>query len=260
MAPAKADKIVSLIAPVLSSRSSSRRDLAKIRGRLVWFSPCLPGVRLLTRALNSFIGSPQSDQLWDAVDQVPPSALDELRHWFDTLPSLSGHERYMWTLKPMQILELHRLGRRVVQVYMETDASLHGWGCIVRFLVDGVWTERRTSVAWPPTQPRIQVQCEAEALHQALLTFLDLVAGCAVLHVTDCEPTLDLPDRGSARSLALQRTALSIWFLCSAHGIFLSSAWVPGDEMIKSGCDSLSRDLLSDPHCASLTIPPGSLS
>ena len=135
---------------------------------------------------------------------------------------------------------------------METDASTSGWGCIIRYLVDDTWAQQQTSVVWASNEPTVQVQCEAEALHQALLTFIHIVQGNAVLHVTDCAPTLDLPDRGSAASAQLQQTALAIWFLCSKNGIFLSSAWVPGDDMIRSGCDALSCSSLEDPHCAFL--------
>jgi len=241
-----------MAALAISARSASRRELAQIRGRLVWFSPCLSGVRLLTRSINAFIGNPESDTEWDAIVPLPGGVLSELSHWHSTLPSLACHEHPLWTLKPTQILELHRLGKRVVSVYMETDASVKGWGCIIRYLIDGSWSERRTSVLWLPGQPSVQVHCEAEALHQALLTFSDIVSNSAVLHLTDCAPTLDLPEQGSASSAQLQAIALSIWRLCSAKNIFLSSAWIPGDDMIASGCDALSRSELEDQHCATL--------
>ena len=248
----KALKITDMAAAATMARSASRRELAQIRGRLVWFSPCLSGVRLLTRAINSFVGNPDSESEWDAVVALPDDVLAELLHWQTTLPSSACHEHPLWTLKPVQIHELYNLGRRVVSVCLETDASIYGWGCIVKYLVNDEWCEQRTSIAWEPGQPSIQVHCEAEALHQALLTFSSIVSNNAVLHITDCEPTLDLPERGSAASAQLQAIALNIWRLCSARNIFLSSAWVPGDEMISSGCDALSRSSLEDQHCATL--------
>ena len=107
MPASKADKIASLAADAASATTSSRRDLAKIRGLLVWFAPCLPAVRLLTRSINEFIGNPESDAAWDEIALIPNSALEELRHWSTTLPSLACHERPLWTLRPAQILELH---------------------------------------------------------------------------------------------------------------------------------------------------------
>jgi hypothetical protein len=252
MPAAKANKIASLAADVVRVAEASRRDLAQFRGKLAWFSPCLSGVRLLTRALNAFIGNPNSDAEWDMLVPVSEDVLDELQHWAAVLPTAADHERPLWTLRPAQVLDLYQAGSPIVSVYMETDASLDGWGCRLRHHSHGSWHEHRTSVPWMGHHPAVQVQCEAEALHQALLTFLNLVRGCVVLHVTDCKPTLDLPDRGSAVSSQLQRTARDIWLLCSTHSIFLYSAWVPGTDLIKSGTDALSRDGLVDPHTVSL--------
>eukprot|EP00961_Rhodomonas_salina_P027644 373585-Rhodomonas_salina.1 len=72
---------------------ASRRELAKLRGKLVWFSACLHAVRLLTRALNAFVGSPASDAAWDVRDVLPSSVLTELRHWASALPTQADHER-----------------------------------------------------------------------------------------------------------------------------------------------------------------------
>jgi hypothetical protein len=252
MPAAKANKLASMAADIAHAAAASRRDLAKFRGKLSWFSPCLSGVRLLTRALNAFIGNPESDMAWDLRATISDAVLDELRHWSSVLPTAADHERPLWTLRPAQVLELYKAGSPIVSVYMETDASLDGWGCLLRHHSQGSWREHRTSVPWLGHQPAVQVQCEAEALHQALLTFLGTVRGAVVLHVTDCKPTLHLPERGSAVSSQLQRTARDIWLLCSTHSIFLYSAWVPGTDLIQTGTDGLSREELVDPHTATL--------
>jgi hypothetical protein len=252
MPAAKANALADTAQAIIIHKSASRRQLAKFRGKLMWFSPCLSGVRLLLRDINAFIGNPESDLEWDALVILPSNILNDLEHWTVTLPTVADHERPLWSLKPVQVLEMYHTGRQVVSVYMETDASIHGWGCTARFYSDGVWHERKTSVEWTTHQPTMQVQCEGEALHQALLTFLPLLQGRSVLHVTDCLPTLGLPERGSAASAQLQRTARAIWLLTSLHGILLYSAWVPGIELIQSGTDALSREALIDPHCATL--------
>lgn len=252
MPAAKANALAETALNMALASSASRRQLAQFRGKLTWFSPCLSGVRLLLRTINTFIGNPESDSEWDAVVILPADVISDLQHWARTLPTSADHERPLWSLRPAQVLEMYRMGNPVVTIYMETDASIYGWGCFIRINMDGVWSERRTSVPWSVDQPLLQVQCEGEALHQALLTFLTAVSGRAVLHITDCRPTLGLPERGSATSAQLQRTARSIWLLCSVHGIFLYSAWVPGLELVQSGTDNLSRDALRDPHCASL--------
>ena len=71
----KANKIAALASGVISNGTTSRRDLAKIRGRLVWFAPCLPAVRLLTRRTNEFIGNPDSGRILGRCRRHPPSSL-----------------------------------------------------------------------------------------------------------------------------------------------------------------------------------------
>eukprot|EP00961_Rhodomonas_salina_P117492 1581426-Rhodomonas_salina.3 len=60
---------------------------------------------------------------------------------------------------------------------LETDVSLAGWGCTLKVFEDSEWTTHCTSARWKEGELQIQVQCEAEALHQALLTFLPLLQG-----------------------------------------------------------------------------------
>jgi hypothetical protein len=248
----KALKMSTLADSMAVNTGTSRRELAQLRGRLIWFSPCLYSVRLLTRALNAFIGSPANDLEWDTRVLLPDSVLEELRHWSETLATPGDHERPMWKLRPAQLHEAYLQGSSLVQAYLETDASLNGWGCTLRLLHNGLWEQQTTSVAWAGDGPTIQVQCEAEALAQALALFAPQLQGRSVLHVTDCAPTLALPVKGSAASARLQSTALRVWRMCSRLGIHLSSAWVPGDHMIASGTDTLSREALDDPHSARL--------
>eukprot|EP00961_Rhodomonas_salina_P121040 1629059-Rhodomonas_salina.2 len=186
---------------------ASRQELAKLLGKLVWFSACLHTVRLLTRALNAFVGSPVTDAAWDVREALPESVLVELRHWASALPTQADHELPFWRLLPAQLYEQYLQGKLVVQAMLETDASVYGWGCTLKVLEGSEWVTYRTSVLWKAGEPAIQ--------------------GRSVLHVTDCEPTLDLPDRGSARSQRLQQTALAVWTLMSRHCIFLSSVWAP---------------------------------
>eukprot|EP00961_Rhodomonas_salina_P288102 3892981-Rhodomonas_salina.1 len=68
-------------ASMVEAGMASRLELAKMRGKLVWFSACLHAVRLLTLALNAFVGSPATDAAWDVREALPDSVLVELRHW-----------------------------------------------------------------------------------------------------------------------------------------------------------------------------------
>jgi len=252
MSTEKAGKMATAAATAAEAGKVSRRELAKLRGKLIWFQPCLSGVRLLTRAMNAWIGNPTSDEAWDAVEPFPQSVRDEIEHWRDTLLGSAEHERPMWRLSSAQLLQMHEEGQAMVDVYIETDASLAGFGAIVRIRTSDGWEQHTTSVPWRTGDPQIQVQCEGEALHQVLRSFLPQLQGKTVLHVTDCKPTVGIYEKGSARSARLQQTGLDIWYLVSANSIFLTSAWCPGEHMVKSGCDGLSREGLHDVHNAKL--------
>jgi hypothetical protein len=252
----KADKMATLAGTMADSGAASRRQLAQLRGRLNWFSSCLHSVRLLTRSINAFVGSPDTDDEWDAHVPLPPPVLRELRHWNTTLLAQREHERPMWHPRPAQLIDSYLSGNTPVTAYLEIDASTDGWGCLLRLHTDSGWQDQRTSVAWGPDDPTIQVHCEAQALAAALSLFLASLRGRIVLHATDCSPTVGLPERGSATSQRLQSIALDIWFLCSQNAIHLISAWLPGEHMVRSGTDALSREGLHDPHCAHL-MPDG---
>eukprot|EP00961_Rhodomonas_salina_P072086 967806-Rhodomonas_salina.1 len=200
----------------------------------MWFAPTLSAVRLLTRALNAWIGSPETEREWNAVAELPASVLSELEHWATTLPTAAAHERPFWRLSNTQLFKGYRQNNPLIQAYLETDASIHGWGCILRVRVGDAWEEHSTSVIWDGAGQTLQVCCEAEALHQAILTFAPLLANHSLLHVTDCLPTIELPKSGTAASLELQRIALST------------------DVIIRSGCDAFSREELLDAHAVRL--------
>jgi hypothetical protein len=125
MPAAKANALSQTATSMIDNVTASRRQLAKFRGKLTWFAPCLSGVRLLLRSINTFIGNPETDGEWDATVTLPADVICELRHWACTLPTSADHERPLWSLRPTQVLEMYHMGRSVVSVYLETDASIY---------------------------------------------------------------------------------------------------------------------------------------
>jgi hypothetical protein len=254
MPKAKAHKLAENITTILSSDCTTARALAQVRGKLNWFSPCLFAVRLLTRGISALIGGSTDHAYWDRRIEITAAAREELLHWQQTLPSMADHHRPFWRLSSAQLLDAaNRRDHTVLQAILETDASFQGWGATLWHYTDDRWQKTSTSVPWSLNDPLYQVQCEAEALPQALTTFLPILAGRSVLHVTDCSPTVALPERGSAHSLQLQRSAVSAWRIAAAARVHLTSAWTPGDALVESGTDHLSRDALLDAHGAILS-------
>eukprot|EP00961_Rhodomonas_salina_P121391 1633881-Rhodomonas_salina.1 len=87
MSAVKAKKMAGVAESMVEAGVASRLELAKLLGKLVWFSLCLHAVRLLTLALNAFVGSPATNAPWDVQEALPESVLVELSHWASALPT-----------------------------------------------------------------------------------------------------------------------------------------------------------------------------
>eukprot|EP00961_Rhodomonas_salina_P231244 3123414-Rhodomonas_salina.1 len=219
MSAVKANKIAGVAESMVEAGVASRLELAKLQGKLVWFSACLHAT--LRGTSEKLLSSARIRP--DRAPSLGPAT---------ALQTQADHELPFWLLQPAQLYKQYLQGKPVVQAMLETDASVYCWGCTLKVLEGSEWVTYRTSVRWKAGEQTIQ--------------------GQSVLHVTDCEPTLDLPDSCSARSQWLQQTVLAVWTLMSSHCIFLSSVWAPGYHMIKSGTDALSREYLQDPHDAAI--------
>eukprot|EP00961_Rhodomonas_salina_P113479 1526665-Rhodomonas_salina.1 len=71
MSTDKANKMAASATEMVTTCVASRHELAKLRGKLTWFSSCLHAVHLLTCSLNAFIGNPASDTAWDLREALP---------------------------------------------------------------------------------------------------------------------------------------------------------------------------------------------
>ena len=89
---------------------------------------------------------------------------------------------------------------------------------------------------------------EAIAGLMALKAFAPHIRGSVVLHYSDCACVVRALREGTATSTDIQRWAFQIWKFCAEHGIILISGWVPGEEVIRLGADSLSREAGVDRH------------
>eukprot|EP00961_Rhodomonas_salina_P021993 295877-Rhodomonas_salina.4 len=61
---AKASSLADKAAALLADPRVTQHDVSKFRGKLFWYGPCIPGVKVLTSSLNAYIGAPADDQ-WD---------------------------------------------------------------------------------------------------------------------------------------------------------------------------------------------------
>lgn len=85
---AKALSLTDKAAALLADPRVTPGDVSKFRGKLFWYCPCIPGVKVLTRGLNAYIGAPADDQ-WDVHKPLDKVAKDELDFLVQTLPTLA---------------------------------------------------------------------------------------------------------------------------------------------------------------------------
>eukprot|EP00961_Rhodomonas_salina_P304199 3941519-Rhodomonas_salina.2 len=111
------------------------RDLAKWWGALQWYGPCLEGTRILTRGLNAWIWSPKKEG-WDEQKHLSKEAREELEFWAGNLPAMAGCAKQMWKLSQQEVLRRFKVGERVVDATISTDASWLGWGAILEVMQD----------------------------------------------------------------------------------------------------------------------------
>eukprot|EP00961_Rhodomonas_salina_P241544 3263256-Rhodomonas_salina.1 len=72
--------------------------------------------------------------------------------------------------------------------------------------------------------------------------------GKIILHLTDCVQVSSAMGAGSKESEVLHQLSVLIWKLCARWSVHFESMWISWDEMVKNGCDTLSRDATVDKH------------
>ena len=235
------------------AEDSSPRLLAKFRGKVVWYSPCIQGVSILTRHLNVAIGAFTSDAEWDRRSTTPGAARSELQWLADNLRNMAAKARPMWELTGEQAVRAFKTGQRAVDAMLITDASVHGWGAVLQVRDNGIVHEWKTTGRWHHHNDLEQAHREAQATPRAFRAFRHLLTGRSVVHVSDCACVVRAQQVGSAKSSRLQEAALEVWHIVHDEGAWMTSAWMSGIDMMTSGVDYLSREGAYDLDAASLT-------
>eukprot|EP00961_Rhodomonas_salina_P118064 1589000-Rhodomonas_salina.2 len=87
---------------LLSDPEPTPRKAAKLRGKLFWYSPCVPGVAILMRSINDYIGNPED---WDKTKQLSEVNIDDLEFLASALPELAEVARPMHPPSPAELLQ-----------------------------------------------------------------------------------------------------------------------------------------------------------
>lgn len=106
----------------------SRRELAKLWGKLLWFSLCLAHVKLLSREMSKYIGSPQCETAWDLGETLLERVREELAFGGNILVRIAQAAKPIWRMPPQRLRELFPSGEPAVSHVVTTNASYQGWG------------------------------------------------------------------------------------------------------------------------------------
>ena len=253
------DKLVRRCEKLLRLGPTSPRKLAKLRGKLSWYSPCVHHIVILLRPLSLWIGGSDDPAKWDAVAPLTPHVTDTIRYIADKLPALALKAKPMWKPLPVQ-LYAKWLTRQAEALSPDSffgvvgvafvDASIHGYGFAWQASPDD---EPVIVVAPPhPADPwDEQVHREASAYTRAAIFIASLGLHGRALIVSDCYPVTVAMTKGSP-SPVLQQAAEQVVQISIDSNLLFEPLWVPGKELVDMGIDGLSREAILAVHDDSL--------
>ena len=154
MTAEKASKLVGDCADILSHSAPTPRLVSKIRGKLQWFTPCLEGVSLLTRAMNAYIGGiDASDKKgWDLCKPLSQELIRELEFWIASLPSMAEVAKPMVATPATLLIQRFLQGLPSVDYVLCHDASVEGVGAILTAHSSRLEPRREMSSRWDPVE------------------------------------------------------------------------------------------------------------
>ena len=164
--------------------------------------------------------------------------LAEARHKnlrpFDLVPlDLESRSSILWYLQPGRLEEGVSLTPLIPTLWMETDASLTGWGCkIGNCLSSGIWSEKESSL-------HINL-LELKAIFQSLFLNHQLLRNQTVAMLGDNTTALAyISHEGGTRSWGCFLEAKKILLLAESLNISLIPRFIQGAQNVVA--DSLSR-------------------
>lgn len=232
--PSKLDRLLALLAALLTGERASVPSLRSFAGKCVSLAPAVPGALLYTRAMFDALAAADRG----GADSVPISGAlrAELELWTN-LRSWHGTRRWR--------SEHH------VRVRVATDASGTGWGGW--FSVDGA-PPTLCGDTWTEDEARLDIgTLEFLAAVRTLRCLPSAVDGSVVLLEGDNQAMVALLRGGrAARGRALLAAQRELFALTLQRGLFLDPSWLRSEDNVvpdfisrlpRSGEGRLRRDL-----------------
>lgn len=112
------------------------------------------------------------------------------------------------------------------QIYIESDASLIGWGAILK---DGNFTQNSTQGRWNARESLLHInKLELRAIYFSLLALCKFYNNCHICVRSDSATAVAYINRIGGSVLSLLEETKSIWNWCFSKNIFISAVHIPG--------------------------------
>ena len=241
--PDKEAKLAAFLEDFFDRREATLSELASLRGRVQHYSACLPYVAPFVALFSSGIGT-EADPDSDRTFSVPSAVCDAALFIRGVLSDYATRGRPLWPLAPSTLYAAFLAGETgTARVAIITwDASLHGWGMVLRW-----WANRAGKViigSLPDSEDmrhpvRRDTLAGTLALEAAALE-IDLSDAVVVLR-NDAVGALTALRKGSFGSTFLQQCAMRACYLQRRVGCTALHLHAPGRTLVEEGVDDLSR-------------------
>ena len=242
--PEKKVKLVAFLEEFFDCREATLSQLASLRGRVQHYSACLPYISVFVALFSSVIGCEQ-DPDYERTVSVPPAINEAAVFIREVLEEHAFSGRPLWPFVPSSLYAAFLAGEtgdaRIV--VLSWDASLHGWGLVLRW-----WANRegKVIVGSLPAGDDMQHQIRRETCAGVLsLEAADLevdLSGATIIFRNDAVGALAALRKGSFASSFLQTCALRANRCLRRRRATLLTLHAPGKVLLQEGVDGYSRD------------------
>ena len=242
--PEKKLRLAGCLEEFFGRRECPAHDLASLRGRVQHYSACLPYVRPFVALFSSVLGTEDeldSDRLLD----LPPAVSEAAVFIREVLEEYAYKGCPLWPAVPSSLHAAFLAGETGLAhiVVITWDASLHGWGMVLRW-----WANRdgKVIIGTLPDSEDMRHQVRREALAgvlalEAAALEVDLSDAVVILR-NDATGALSAFRKGSFSSTFLQQCAMRSCLLQRRVRCQTLLLHAPGRVLMDEGVDDHSRD------------------
>ena len=230
------------------------RQLCSVRGRVRHYTVCIRHLLPFVPIFSAVLGTDKKID-YDGIVQLPSIITTTADHLISIVNqyALAGQPLHPYVPSSLYYSLLSNQVGSARIVAITVDASLHGWGALIRW-----WNNIYGVIIvghLPDTDDmQHQVRREAEAIYLAFTAssrLVDLHSATCILR-NDARGALASLRKGNFRSTHLQSCAMRLSKSAATLNCDLLFLHAPGRDLVEEGIDRLSRDValsLRGPSC-----------